>query len=156
MLEVVTAADVKFAGLTDMLEVHGCSQEQEPQHVLVHVCWHMVLMLKLCQPCQGPGPAATHSGFMLSMAWHLYVTLLSAGSIMRHFGTARDALKDGPFGCKTRAGQESAAECLEAYPGSEIGRWQLQQREEVYARYVRQTHKQICVHEELCCTLLNR
>jgi hypothetical protein len=55
---------------------------------------------------------------------------------MRHFGTARDTVKDGPFGCKTRAGQQSAAECLEAYPGSEVGRWQLQQREQVYARWV--------------------
>ncbi|KAF6255181.1 hypothetical protein COO60DRAFT_241792 [Scenedesmus sp. NREL 46B-D3] len=61
-----------------------------------------------------------------------------AGSIMRHFGTARDAVRDGPFGCKARAGQESAAECLAAYPGSEIGRWQLQQREQVYAS----THKE--------------
>ncbi|WIA10245.1 hypothetical protein OEZ85_010445 [Tetradesmus obliquus] len=67
-----------------------------------------------------------------------------AGAIMRHFGTARDVVRDGPFGCKTRAGVESAAECLEAYPGSEIGRWQLQQREEVYAS----THK-----EPLGCTI---
>jgi hypothetical protein len=57
---------------------------------------------------------------------------------MRHFGTARDAVKDGPFGCKTKAGIQSAAECLEAYPGSEIGRWQLQQQEAVYARCVQQ------------------
>jgi hypothetical protein len=60
---------------------------------------------------------------------------------MRHFGTARDAVQDGPFGYKTRAGQQSAAECLEAYPGSEVRRWQLQQKEQVYARWVKHTGK---------------
>lgn len=71
-----------------------------------------------------------------------------AGAIMRHFGTARDVVRDGPFGCKTRAGVESAAECLEAYPGSEIGRWQLQQREEVYARWVRQSHLELSTQRD--------
>eukprot|EP00879_Flechtneria_rotunda_P013223 GHRR01013808.1.p1 GENE.GHRR01013808.1~~GHRR01013808.1.p1 ORF type:complete len:233 (+),score=43.48 GHRR01013808.1:312-1010(+) len=56
-----------------------------------------------------------------------------AGTITRHFGTARDPVQQGPFGSKTKASQESAAECMATYPDSEIGRWKLEKCEEVYA-----------------------
>eukprot|EP00879_Flechtneria_rotunda_P021440 GHRR01022597.1.p1 GENE.GHRR01022597.1~~GHRR01022597.1.p1 ORF type:complete len:249 (+),score=55.78 GHRR01022597.1:312-1058(+) len=66
-----------------------------------------------------------------------------AGTITRHFGTARDPVQQGPFGSKTKASQESAAECMATYPDSEIGRWKLEKCEEVYARYA---SEDLCKH----------
>lgn len=57
-----------------------------------------------------------------------------AGTITRHFGTARDASWQGPFGCKSKASQQSAADCMASYPDSELGRWKLETSEVIYSR----------------------
>ena len=59
------------------------------------------------------------------------------GAIVRHFGSARDPPHEGPFGCKTRAGLEAAADCLKSLPGSEIARWRQEREEDVYIRWER-------------------
>jgi hypothetical protein len=58
------------------------------------------------------------------------------GVAVRRFGTARDPLPQGPFGCKSRGGQERAADCFNALPDSEVARWQLERAEDVYLRWV--------------------
>lgn len=56
------------------------------------------------------------------------------GAIVRHFGTARDPLKQGPFGCETKVGVESAADCFKALPDSEIARWKQERAEDIFIR----------------------
>lgn len=58
-----------------------------------------------------------------------------AGTILKHFGTARDPVAHGPFGVKTKTSEQSAAECMAVYPQSEMARWKLERSEDVYARY---------------------
>jgi hypothetical protein len=56
------------------------------------------------------------------------------GTITKHFGTAHDRVPEGPFGCKTKASKESAADCTHCYPDSTTARWQLARKEGIYAR----------------------
>jgi hypothetical protein len=58
------------------------------------------------------------------------------GAITRRHGLANDDVcaEDKVFGCKSKASKESAAECMQSYPDSEIGRWKLEQSETVYSR----------------------
>lgn len=58
------------------------------------------------------------------------------GAIVRHFGTAEDALPEGTFGRATHAKPgESVADYIQSYPQSALKQWALQQAEDVYARY---------------------
>lgn len=68
------------------------------------------------------------------------------GTITKHFGSARDPTQQGPFGCKTKVGQQSAADCLSAYPASDIARWRLEKSEDVYERYYVHHHWQHKIH----------
>ncbi|KAI8467430.1 MAG: hypothetical protein J3K34DRAFT_481434 [Monoraphidium minutum] len=54
------------------------------------------------------------------------------GAIVRHFGAARDALPEGPFGAKSKVSAEAAADCLKALPASEVARWRQERAEDVY------------------------
>jgi hypothetical protein len=57
------------------------------------------------------------------------------GQITRHHGTAADPLPAGPFGSKSKASSESAAQCMRTAPETEIARWKLERAEQVYARW---------------------
>lgn len=58
------------------------------------------------------------------------------GAITRRNGLANYEVcaEDKVFGCKSKASKESAAECMQSYSDSEIGRWKLEQSETVYSR----------------------
>ena len=56
------------------------------------------------------------------------------GKIARHPGAARDALPGGTAGCKSTFG-ESAAQCMQVEPATDISRWQLGKAESIYARW---------------------
>jgi hypothetical protein len=55
------------------------------------------------------------------------------GEIIRHHGTATDAVPDGPFGIKSKE-SESAALCFNSQPKTEISKWKLEKSEQIYAR----------------------
>lgn len=56
------------------------------------------------------------------------------GAAPKHFAAAQGPPHAGPFGRKTRAGVESAADCLKSLPDSEVGRWRQERAEDVYLR----------------------
>ncbi|GAX80864.1 hypothetical protein CEUSTIGMA_g8299.t1 [Chlamydomonas eustigma] len=61
-------------------------------------------------------------------------TLHEPGRIVRHYGTAEDALQEGPFGEKTVSILgDNVATNMKNYPDSEITRWQLDRAEDKYA-----------------------
>jgi hypothetical protein len=58
------------------------------------------------------------------------------GRIVKHYGLADDVHpvpKDG-FGVRSDKEHSSVAQQLKGYPDTEIGRWQLEQAESIYAR----------------------
>jgi hypothetical protein len=57
------------------------------------------------------------------------------GQITRHHGAAADPLPAGPFGSKSKASGESAAQCMQVEPTTEIAKWKLERSEQVYARW---------------------
>lgn len=82
------------------------------------------------------------------------------GKITRHHGAARDDVpKDTVFGCKTKASSESAAECMQMHPASEIRRWKLEQSETIYSRSglhlyrfeIHTSHHTFSIQVELAC-----
>jgi hypothetical protein len=59
------------------------------------------------------------------------------GQISRHPGAAADPLPTGPFGSRSQASGESAAQCMQIEPRTEIAKWELERSEQVYARWAR-------------------
>ncbi|KAG2450939.1 hypothetical protein HYH02_004212 [Chlamydomonas schloesseri] len=61
-------------------------------------------------------------------------TVHEPGKIVRHPGQADDPTPQGPFGVKSAAsGGQNINEALKNYPDSELARWQLEQKEGIYA-----------------------
>jgi len=56
------------------------------------------------------------------------------GVIIRHFGAAEDPIPEGPFGDRTvsKPGDTVAENMKGTYPSTEMGRWALEQAEDVY------------------------
>ncbi|GBF97983.1 flagella associated protein [Raphidocelis subcapitata] len=63
---------------------------------------------------------------------HQHYARQPPGAITRRPGAGLDAPRDGPFGCRSAVGLESAADCLRALPESDAARWRLERAEDVY------------------------
>ncbi|KAK9804914.1 hypothetical protein WJX72_011725 [[Myrmecia] bisecta] len=61
-------------------------------------------------------------------------TLHEPGKIVKHFGSANNAVPEGPYGIRTVSKpNESVPESIRSYPESALLQWDMQRREEVYA-----------------------
>ncbi len=78
------------------------------------------------------------------------------GKIARHYGAADDPVPEGPFGAVSKTDESVAATLKGNFPTTEMGRWQLEQSEDVYARCAQWLSSSSTSTSMLCTSLRGR